>query len=201
MNAWGNTPFRLICFNALMCPMPPLCDSYPIGSSAIWRTTEKKWKNAMTKKKNLKRARRCMSELSQEMLTLAKAGKSGVDILSELDISVQQARKIHYDLIVSGKIPARTLYFPSGRRNYATEKGIFIPRGRLDALGLSAMFPDGQSVKLAATQTGLVIAPDEMATMRVSRSSSGRRSLRRAIGWDGRTATVIALGAVDEPNA
>lgn len=201
MNAWGNTPFRLICFNALMCPMPPLCDSYPIGSSAIWRTTEKKWKNAMTKKKNLKRARRCMSELSQEMLTLAKAGKSGVDILSELDISVQQARKIHYDLIVSGKIPARTLYFPSGRRNYATEKGIFIPRGRLDALGLSAMFPDGQSVKLAATEAGLVIAPDVTAPRRASVSPRAATFLHRALGWSGRTDNVIALGAADEPNA
>lgn len=158
-------------------------------------------KTTMSKKQNYQRARRCMGELSQKMLTLASAGKSGVEILRELDITAQQAKKIHYDLIEAGKIAPRTLHFPSGRRTSATEKGIFIPRARLAALGLSMLFPAGQPVKLARTEAGLVIAPDEMATRRVAKSPSGGRSMRRAIGWDGRTETVIALGAADEPNA
>lgn len=144
------------------------------------------------------KGRKNMRELAQAMLTLAREGKSGVEIMAALDITAQQAKRIHYQLIEDGKIEPRTLRFPPARRILATERGICIPRALIEALGLASLFPAGIPVTTFASRNALVIIPD---WSRWSGFSSSTRLMPLALGSDSLTDDVIVMGESDEPIA
>lgn len=111
--------------------------------------------------------RRSEKKLAEDMFALVQEGVCGAEIMSKLGISVARAQQVHYRLIQAKRLTADCISFCSGRRIAATDRGLSIPRNRLESLGLGAVFSVGTSLKFSVQGQGLLIEavsqPDELA--------------------------------------
>lgn len=152
-------------------------------------------------KKNNQKGRRSEKELAERMLDLIEAGRNEEEIICELGITFQQARSIHYRLLMGAKLPIGQLNFSKSRRTYVTERGVFIPRSRFVALGLDNAFPAGTPVGFSARGNSLVVWPIKTGNRRVQKETVRPEASPLAISWDGFTGDAIAMGESNEPVA
>ena len=151
--------------------------------------------------KNNQKGRRSEKVLAQKMYELAQAGLSGVKIMSELDIPRPRAEYLHYTLIRAGKLSMDSLSFSSPRTPSVRDRGLFISRSWLVALGLDAAFSGGTPVRFCVRGNSLVVEPVNAGNTRVQKEAVRSEPPLLAIGWNGIANDVIALGASDEPAA
>lgn len=146
------------------------------------------------------KGRRGEKELAQKMYELAQAGRSGLEIMSELDIPRPRAEYLHYTLMRAGKLSMESLSFSRPDMASVRERGLFIPRSRFTALGLDTTFPAGTPVRFCVRGNSLVVEPVNTGSTQVQKETVRSGPLLPDL-LDNPFADEIAMGDSDEPNA